>query len=155
MSLKREDVLCDVFYQSATDSATLNRLVTITIQFRNSAGESLSTTQLTRNIVKASGAKQYAIGLQQVSIGSDPLLVAIESYYRKDTDTLTENLIAGALDFISGNLDQSTTLITSYGLGVGTGLAIADVLPATVLAADGQTTSTITAGASSSTVAAS
>lgn len=148
MGLKREDVVQETYYQSTTDAVTQDRNAVITIVCHNEAGANHFITQLIRKTVKATGEKEYSVGMQQVASGSDPLLVAIEEYYRKDYAAQVESQIENALDFISGNLDQGSTWIGLYGLKIGSSQAIADVLPADVVAADGQPTAAPTSGAS-------
>ena len=151
MNLKREDVQLDMYYQSTTEGDTQDRNVVITIACHGASGENYLTTQLNRKTIKATGKREYSIGMQQIASGSDPLLVAIEEYYRKNYAATTEGLITDALDFISGNLDQASTWVGVYGLKIGASGAIADVLPADVVAADGQPTTASTAAQTSGT----
>lgn len=139
MSLKRDDLVYDLFYASSTDPMTADRIATLTIQLRDTAGTTQLSTQLSRTILRATKAKIYTIGQQMVNDGGDALLVAAEAYFRKDTDTLTEGLISEVLDFIEGNLGAGSTWMGVYGMKIYSGEALSDLLPDAVLNADGQT----------------
>ena len=72
-----------------------------------------------------------------INDGGDPLLVAAEAYFRKDTATLTEGLISEVLDFIEGNLAAGSTWMGVYGMKIYSGEALTELLPVDVLKADG------------------
>lgn len=109
MSLKRTDLVYDLFYASNTDPMTADRIATLTIQLRDEAGVTQLSTQLSRTVLRSNKQKVYAVGQQMINDGGDPLLVAAEAYFRKDTATLTEGLISEVLDFIEGNLAAGST----------------------------------------------
>ncbi|HHT4259149.1 TPA: hypothetical protein ACTYZB_004816 [Klebsiella variicola] len=137
MSLKRTDLVYDLFYASTTDAVTADRTATLTIQLRDDAGVTQTYTQLCRTTVRSSGEKVYTVGQQMVNSGSDPLLVATEAYFRKNTSTLTEGLISEVLDFIEGNLGAGSTWMGVYGMKIYSGEPLENLLPEDVLVADG------------------
>lgn len=145
MSLKRTDLVYDLFYASSTDPMTADRTAMLTIQLRDDSG----ATQLSRTVLRSSSQKVYAIGQQMINDGDGDgaLLVAAEDYFRKDTDTLTEGLISDVLDFIESNLGAGSTWMGVYGMKVYSGEALTGLLPEDVLKADG----TETAAASKTT----
>ncbi|MCT8247976.1 hypothetical protein [Proteus faecis] len=51
-----------------------------------------------------SGKKQYRIGTQKINDAGDPLLVAIESYWRKNTQESCVYLSEKTKQFIQGHL---------------------------------------------------
>jgi len=137
MSLKRTDLVYDLFYASNTDPLTADRIATLTIQLRDEVGTTQLSTQLSRTSVRATGKKVYAVGQQMVNDGGDALLVAAESHFRKDTPVLTENLISEVLDFIEGNLGSASTWLGVYGMKIFSGEDVSKFLPESVLKADG------------------
>jgi uncharacterized protein (DUF2164 family) len=81
--------------------------------------------------------KTYSVGKQSLANGSDPLLVAIEQYWRTGTEGLVKDLLAEVMDFISGSVGQENTWVGQYGLKVFENAALAERLPESVLQADG------------------
>lgn len=140
MSLTRNDMVYDLYYASNTDPMTADRTATLTIQLRNEAGATKLTTQLSRTIVRATKAKVYAVGQQMVVAGDDALLVAAEAYLRKDTASLTEDLISKVMDFIEGNMGAGSTWMGVYGMKIFSGEQLSALLPASVLDTDGTAT---------------
>lgn len=154
MSLKRTDLVYDLFYASSTDASTADRIATLTIQLRDTAGITQLSTQLSRTVLRSNSQKVYTVGQQMVNGGGDALLVAAEAYFRKDVDTLTEDLISEVLDFIEGNLGVGSTWMGVYGMKIYSGEALADLLPEDVLKADGTVAATgTTAGTTTGTTA--
>ena len=143
MSLKRTDLVYDLFYASSTDPM----IATLTIQLRDEAGVTQLSTQLTRTVLRSNKQKVYAVGQQMINDGGDPLLVAAEAYFRKDTATLTEGLISDVLDFIEGNLGAGSTWMGVYGMKIYSGEALTELLPENVLKADGTETDSAATGA--------
>ena len=151
MSLKRTDLVYDLFYSSSTETSTSDRIVVLTAQFRLPSGANQLTTQLTRRIVKSTKAKQYQVGQQIIADGSDPLLVAAETFYRQDPATTIEELMGTVQDFIEGNLGANSTWMGVYGIKILSGEDISLALPDSVLNADGQATATTAAATSGTT----
>ena len=147
MSLKRTDLVYDLFYASSTDPMTADRIATLTIQLRDEAGVTRLSTQLTRTVLRSNKQKVYAVGQQMINDGGDPLLVAAEAYFRKDTAKLTEGLISDVLDFIEGNLGAGSTWMGVYGMKIYSGEALTELLPEDVLKADGTETDSAATGA--------
>ncbi|ELP0880781.1 hypothetical protein [Klebsiella pneumoniae] len=137
MSLKRTDLVYDLFYASNTDPMTADRIATLTIQLRDEAGVTQLSTQLSRTVLRSNQQKIYAVGQQMINDGGDALLVAAEAYFRKDTATLTEDLIGDVLDFIEGNLGAGSTWMGVYGMKIYSGEELSALLPEDVLKADG------------------
>lgn len=140
MSLTRNDMVYDLYYASNTDPMTADRTATLTIQLRNEAGATKLTTQLSRTIVRATKAKVYAVGQQMIVAGDDALLVATEAYLRKDTASLTEDLISKVMDFIEGNMGAGSTWMGVYGMKIFSGEQLSALLPASILDTDGTAT---------------
>lgn len=140
MSLTRNDMVYDLYYASNTDPMTADRTATLTIQLRNEAGATKLTTQLSRTIVRATKAKVYAVGQQMIVAGDDALLVAAEAYLRKDTASLTEDLISKVMDFIEGNMGAGSTWMGVYGMKIFSGEQLSALLPASILDTDGTAT---------------
>lgn len=140
MSLTRNDMVYDLYYASNTDPMTADRTATLTIQLRDEAGATKLTTQLSRTIVRATKAKVYAVGQQMIVAGDDALLVAAEAYLRKDTASLTEDLISKVMDFIEGNMGAGSTWMGVYGMKIFSGEQLSALLPASVLDTDGTAT---------------
>lgn len=139
MSLKHEDLVMDLFYTSSTNEAG-DKQARVTIQIRDEGAVSQVTTQLIRTTMKATKAKVYAVGEQSIKDGSDPLLVAIESYYRQDTKSVTETLMAEVTDFLEGNLGSDNTYLGIYGITILSGAALVDYLPPAVISPGTETT---------------
>ncbi|WP_181421232.1 hypothetical protein [Klebsiella aerogenes] len=137
MSLKRTDLVYDLFYASNTDPMTADRIATLTIQLRDEAGVTQLSTQLSRTVLRSNQQKIYAVGQQMINDGGDALLVAAEAYFRKDTATLAEDLIGDVLDFIEGNLGAGSTWMGVYGMKIYSGEELSALLPEDVLKADG------------------
>ncbi|HBR4142276.1 Uncharacterised protein [Klebsiella pneumoniae] len=140
MSLTRNDMVYDLYYASNTDPMTADRTATLTIQLRDEAGATKLTTQLSRTIVRATKAKVYAVGQQMIVAGDDALLVATEAYLRKDTASLTEDLISKVMDFIEGNMGAGSTWMGVYGMKIFSGEQLSALLPASILDTDGTAT---------------
>ena len=140
MSLTRNDMVYDLYYASNTDPMTADRTATLTIQLRDEAGATKMTTQLSRTIVRATKAKVYAVGQQMIVAGDDALLVATEAYLRKDTASLTEDLISKVMDFIEGNMGAGSTWMGVYGMKIFSGEQLSALLPASILDTDGTAT---------------
>jgi hypothetical protein len=130
----------DLYYASNTDPMTADRTATLTIQLRDEAGATKLTTQLSRTIVRATKAKVYAVGQQMIVAGDDALLVATEAYLRKDTASLTEDLISKVMDFIEGNMGAGSTWMGVYGMKIFSGEQLSALLPASILDTDGTAT---------------
>ena len=77
-----------------------------------------------------------------INDGGDPLLVAAEAYFRKDTATLTEGLISEVLDFIEGESCRRQYRMGVYGMKIYSGEALTELLPVDVLKADGTDSAT-------------
>ncbi|HCL5638177.1 TPA: hypothetical protein N2N45_004260 [Klebsiella aerogenes] len=137
MSLKRTDLVYDLFYASSTDPLTADRIATLTIQLRDESGVTQLSTQLSRTVLRSSNQKIYAVGQQMINDGGDALLVAAEAYFRKDAATITEDLIGDVLDFIEGNLGAGSTWMGVYGMKIYSGEELSALLPEDVLKADG------------------
>ena len=121
MSLKRTDLVYDLFYASNTDPMTADRIATLTIQLRDESGATQLSTQLSRTVLRSNKQKVYTVGQQMINDGGDALLVAAEAFFRKDT---------------------ATTWMGVYGMKIYSGEALTELLPEDVLKADGTETAT-------------
>lgn len=135
---KRDDLTISMYYASSTDSESGNKLATMTVEVRDISpiGDLALMTQL-QCVTDKAKKKTYSVGKQSLENGSDPLLVAIEQYWRTGTEGLVKDLLAEVMDFISGSVGQENTWVGQYGLKVFENAALAERLPESVLQADG------------------
>ncbi|MCP5629324.1 hypothetical protein NL291_27460, partial [Klebsiella pneumoniae] len=82
-----------------------NKVATLTMQVIAAEVGAVQTSQLLC-ITDSAKKKTYTVGEQSISNGSDPLLVAIENYWRQSTDVVVKGLIAEVTDFIAGNINS-------------------------------------------------
>lgn len=83
MSKEISELQFSLHYASETDSE-MNTSIILTANIHTADGETQQLTQLICTTSPA-GKKQYRIGTQKINDAGDPLLVAIESYWRKNT----------------------------------------------------------------------
>ena len=135
---KRDDLTISMYYASSTDSESGNKMATMTVEVRDISpiGDLALMTQL-QCVTDQAKKKTYSVGKQSLANGSDPLLVAIEQYWRTGTEGLVKDLLAEVMDFISGSVGQENTWVGQYGLKVFENAALAERLPESVLQADG------------------
>ena len=119
MMYQRTDLTLSMFYASSAD-ADGNKVATLTMQVIAAEVGAVQTSQL-----------------RCVSNGSDPLLVAIENYWRQSTDVVVKGLIAEVTDFIAGNINSVSTWIGQFGMKVFENQPLDERLPESVLQADG------------------
>lgn len=79
----RNELTLAMFYASSTNDEG-NKVATITVKVNNSDQVSMQTSKLVC-VTGKDNKKTYQVGEQSVSNGSDPLLTAIENYWRQDT----------------------------------------------------------------------
>ncbi|AOO60011.1 hypothetical protein AN237_26005 (plasmid) [Raoultella ornithinolytica] len=134
----RDDLTISMYYASSTDSESGNKLATMTVEVRDTSpiADLVLMTQL-QCVTDKAKKKTYTVGKQSIANGSDPLLIAIEQYWRTGTETLVKDLLAEVMDFISGSIASDTTWVGQYGLKVFENRALAERLPESVLQADG------------------
>ncbi|MCP6495536.1 hypothetical protein NL476_16045 [Klebsiella pneumoniae] len=135
MMYQRTDLTLSMFYASSAD-ADGNKVATFTMQVIAAEAGAVQTSQL-RCITDSAKKKTYSVGEQSVSNGSDPLLVAIENYWRQSTDVVVKGLIAEVTDFIAGNINSVSTWIGQFGMKVFENQPLDERLPESVLQADG------------------
>ncbi|HBS5067104.1 hypothetical protein [Klebsiella pneumoniae] len=135
MMYQRTDLTLSMFYASSVD-ADGNKVATLTMQVIAAEVGAVQTSQL-RCITDSAKKKTYSVGEQSVSNGSDPLLVAIENYWRQSTDVVVKGLIAEVTDFIAGNINSVSTWIGQFGMKVFENQPLDERLPESVLQADG------------------
>ncbi|WP_426773948.1 hypothetical protein [Proteus faecis] len=133
MSKKISELQFSLHYSSETDSE-MNISTILTANIHTVDGD---TQQLTQLICTTSpeGKKQYRIGLQKISDAGDPLLVALESYWRKNTQESCVYLLEKAKQFIQGHLQQTNTWISMYGLVIVSNASLEEQLPESLLKA--------------------
>ena len=130
MMYQRTDLTLSMFYASSAD-ADGNKVATLTMQVIAAEVGAVQTSQLLC-ITDSAKKKTYTVSEQSISNGSDPLLVAIENYWRQSTDVVVKGLIAEVTDFIAGTINSVSTWIGQIGMKV-----LAERLPESVLQADG------------------
>ncbi|WP_323113142.1 tail fiber domain-containing protein [Klebsiella variicola] len=140
MMYQRTDLTLSMFYASSAD-ADGNKVATLTMQVIAAEAGAVQTSQL-RCITDSAKKKTYSVGEQSVSNGSDPLLVAIENYWRQSTDVVVKGLIAEVTDFIAGNINSVSTWIGQFGMKVFENQPLDERLPESVLQADGGSANT-------------
>ena len=87
----RDDLTISMYYASSTDAESGKKLATMTIEVRDVSpvAELAQMTQL-QCVTDSAKKKTYTIGKQSISNGSDPLLIAIEEYWRINTEALAK-----------------------------------------------------------------
>ena len=133
MSKEISELQFSLHYASETDSEK-NTSAILTANIHTTDGETQQLTQLICTTSSA-GKKQYRIGLQKISDAGDTLLVAIESYWRKNTQESCVYLLEKAKQFIQGHLQQTNTWISMYGLVIVSNASLEEQLPEGLLKA--------------------
>lgn len=121
----RNDLTLTLFYASSTSDEG-SKVAMFTVQS--------NTLQC---ITDKSGKKGYSVGEQTISNGSDPLLIALENYWRVNTEAVVNGLMADVSDFIAGNVSQSSTYLGFSGLKIFNNVPLAERIPESVLQVDG------------------
>ncbi|MGQ8662447.1 hypothetical protein ACUTFS_05495 [Klebsiella pneumoniae] len=134
----RDDLTISMYYASSTDAESGKKLATMTIEVRDVSpvAELAQMTQL-QCVTDSAKKKTYTIGKQSISNGSDPLLIAIEEYWRINTEALVKDLLTEVMEFVAGSVGQENTWVGQYGLKVFENAALTERLPESVLQADG------------------
>lgn len=130
----RNDLTISMFYASSTNDDG-SKTAAITVQVNGSAATAVQTSQLLCITDKAK-VKTYVVGEQSIKDGSDPLLVAIENYWRQNTQAVVGQLMNDVLEFIAGNVSQGTTWLGFNGLKVFENEPLENLIPESVLNAD-------------------
>ncbi|WP_109395516.1 hypothetical protein [Proteus terrae] len=133
MSKEISELQFSLHYASETDSE-MNISTILTANIHTIDGDTQQLTQLICT-TSSEGKKQYRIGLQKISDAGDPLLVAIESYWRKNTQESCVYLLEKANQFIQGHLQQTNTWISMYGLVIVSNASLEELLPEGLLKA--------------------
>ncbi|EMH9027922.1 hypothetical protein RSM28_004071 [Proteus mirabilis] len=133
MSKEINELQFSLHYASETDSE-MNISTILTANIHTIDGDTQQLTQLICT-TSSEGKKQYRIGLQKISDAGDPLLVAIESYWRKNTQESCVYLLEKAKQFIQGHLQQTNTWISMYGLVIVSNASLEELLPEGLLKA--------------------
>ncbi|HBS2642505.1 TPA: hypothetical protein QH556_003947 [Klebsiella variicola] len=138
MMFSRDDLTISMYYASSTDAESGKKLATMTIEVRDVSpvAELAQMTQL-QCVTDSAKKKTYTIGKQSISNGSDPLLIAIEEYWRINTEALVKDLLTEVMEFVAGSVGQENTWVGQYGLKVFENAALTERLPESVLQADG------------------
>lgn len=134
----RDDLTISMYYASSTDAESGKKLATMTIEVRDVSpvAELAQMTQL-QCVTDSAKKKTYTVGKQSISNGSDPLLIAIEEYWRINTEALVKDLLTEVMEFVAGSVGQENTWVGQYGLKVFENAALAERLPESLLQADG------------------
>ncbi|EKP1128701.1 TPA: hypothetical protein M2O93_003465 [Klebsiella pneumoniae] len=138
MMFSRDDLTISMYYASSTDAESGKKLATMTIEVRDVSpvAELAQMTQL-QCVTDSAKKKTYTVGKQSISNGSDPLLIAIEEYWRINTEALVKDLLTEVMEFVAGSVGQENTWVGQYGLKVFENAALAERLPESLLQADG------------------
>lgn len=131
----RNELTISMFYSSSTDNAG-NQIAAIMLQVSNPESVAVQTSQLLCSTDKAR-KKTYSVGEQMTKNGSDPLLVAIENYWRQNTEAVVSDLLTDVADFIAGGMNNNSTWIGFNGLKVFENAPLETHIPDSVLQADG------------------
>lgn len=131
----RNDLTLSLFYASSTNDDG-DKVASLTVQVNNSDMVAMQSNKL-QCITDKTGKKAYSVGEQMITNGSDPLLVALEDYWRRNTETAVTGFLNDVGDFIAGNISQSSTFLGFNGLKVFENEPLAARIPEDVLQADG------------------
>lgn len=131
----RNELTLSMFYSSSTDNDG-NQIAAIMLQVSNPESVAVQTSQLLCSTDKAR-KKTYSVGEQMTKNGSDPLLVAIENYWRQNTEAVVSDLLTDVADFIAGGMNNNSTWIGFNGLKVFENAPLETHIPDSVLQADG------------------
>ncbi|EJD6651181.1 hypothetical protein [Klebsiella pneumoniae] len=131
----RNDLTISMFYASSTDNDG-NKIAAIMVLVNNSESQPVQTSQLLCVTDKAR-KKTYSVGEQMTKNGSDPLLVAIENYWRQNTEAVVSDLMTDVTDFIAGGMNNNSTWIGFNGLKIFENEPLEARIPESVLQADG------------------
>lgn len=131
----RNDLTLTLFYASSTSDEG-SKVAMFTVQVNNTDMVSVQSNTL-QCITDKSGKKGYSVGEQTISNGSDLLLIALENYWRVNTEAVVNGLMADVSDFIAGNVSQSSTYLGFSGLKIFNNVPLVERIPESVLQADG------------------
>ncbi|HGY3919202.1 TPA: hypothetical protein ACNU49_001513 [Klebsiella pneumoniae] len=131
----RNDLTLTLFYASSTSDEG-SKVAMFTVQVNNTDMVSVQSNTL-QCITDKSGKKGYSVGEQTISNGADPLLIALENYWRVNTEAVVNGLMADVSDFIAGNVSQSSTYLGFSGLKIFNNVPLVERIPESVLQADG------------------
>lgn len=127
-----DDLTLSMFYASAIEEESGNKIATLTVQTVGPSAEILQISKL-HCITNENKVKSYSIGEQFIANGSDPLLTAIETWWRENSSTLIEELMIEVMDFILSNVNQNATWIGQYGMKIFENEPVAKRIPDSVL----------------------
>ncbi|MFO3840001.1 hypothetical protein [Klebsiella grimontii] len=126
------DLTLSMFYSSAIAEESGNKVATLTVQTMGSSAEILQISKL-HCITNENKMKSYSIGEQFIANGSDPLLAAIETWWRDNSSVLIEELMIEVMDFVLSNVNQNATWIGQYGMKIFDNEPVAKRIPDSVL----------------------
>ncbi|MBZ6687307.1 hypothetical protein FMJ70_14130, partial [Klebsiella grimontii] len=109
-----------------------NKVATLTVQTMGPSAEILQISKL-HCITNENKMKSYSIGEQFIANGSDPLLAAIETWWRDNSSVLIEELMIEVMDFVLSNVNQNATWIGQYGMKIFDNEPVAKRIPDSVL----------------------
>lgn len=135
MTLKRMDLVLDLFYSSLT-LENRDRQAIVTLQLRDGDSVIQHITQLVCTTSADNQKKMYTTGERFMKSGTDPLLVAVEQYWRQNAESEAKKLLAQVMTFIEGDVNTGNTCMGSYGITVVSGAALSGYLPESVLSSD-------------------
>lgn len=122
------DLSLSMFYSSAIAEESGNKVATLTVQTMGPSAEILQISKL-HCITNENKMKSYSIGEQFIANGSDPLLAAIETWWRDNSSVLIEELMIEVMDFVLSNVNQNATWIGQYGMKIFDNEPVAKRIP--------------------------
>ncbi|CZW02622.1 Uncharacterised protein [Enterobacter hormaechei] len=120
----------DLHYASETTSGEATAKLTVVVR-DNTTGTEVHTSTLVR---KGTDKSTYAIGYQNISDASDPLLLKLEAYFRTVNSTMFESLMTKVNELFTSDLNPNSTWMGQYGLRISSGALVDDYIPESVFA---------------------
>lgn len=130
MTVLRENLVVDLYYASETTSGEATAKLTVVVR-DNTTGTEVHTSTLVR---KGTDKSTYAIGYQNISDASDPLLLKLEAYFRTVDSTMFESLMTKVNALFTSDLNSNSTWMGQYGLRINSGALVDDYIPESVFA---------------------
>ncbi|EHN0545218.1 hypothetical protein ABJ926_004010 [Escherichia coli] len=131
MSVKRENLTVDVYY--ASESAEGKNVAKITVvTYNTETGTEVQASTIVRKGDTSGG--EYEAQYQSIFDATDPLLLKIESYFRKVNKEVFETMMNMVNTVFASSLNTNTTWIGQYGLRITSGIPADTLIPENVFA---------------------
>lgn len=144
MAFKHDELTCSIYYTSIRDAKTEEVLQQIILSVMGANPQGNQEEQQRTNFVllkSKNGEFSYSIGASFTKNASDPLLVAISEYWRKNVFTEAPKLKAYLLDIFENNLSSVNVWQASEGVCFAAAKPLSDYLPPDVLGITANTVS--------------